>query len=664
MIDSTGANRARLAPTSVPGQRLAASVLRAGLLGGIVLAASACSSDSDDPDPNAFVVRSTGHAAASSTTPLLGDGPWLAYRISEASQGAGGTDFNEDGDTLDSIAVRVNTATQSREILDVAADALHLVRRTMFMVVSESADGRDWNADTDMTDRVLLYLTPNATEPVFLDTVTPTGLAAISIGGTLTYASDTAPTLDMESNLRVVTVASSGAVPGAPTMVPATIDPSMDGITFELDGSDGDVIFLLSDEGLEGDLNGDGDATDGFIFGVLDAGSDTPEAICSCLPIASASTPTAVPISSGGEWLVAFLVDEAAQNENLNDPALFSGTWQPANCSGVPDTDMADAVLHWFQLTDLTMGTAAKNTGLVGAGTATAYAVRSGFVGVVSPEAFEGGCDLNDDGDSLDSVFRWVDASNPADPVLPVTNSGRLFAVDTAVAGGSGGVVRLSDTWVISVDEAADGRDHDGEPGVDRMVIAAHNPSNASQNWNFMHGASNPRPVGVTWMAEDPESSSRFFAAFSENFGTIGGGNGDLNGDGDAADSVPTIPRIQTGNQLTFPGVATATTRNNAGITVEENIGFHRVSEADQGNSDLNGDGDTNDFVVQRFSLVNSFQRALMGTSTNVNSDSVETGTGDAEFAAFLTEEFLEGTDFNGDGDTNDFVVRYMRLPQ
>ncbi|MFT6109503.1 MAG: hypothetical protein ACJA2W_002425 [Planctomycetota bacterium] len=674
MIDLSSANRARLAlPSFRSNSGRSSARLQAGALSVLLLVAAGCSNDEDESDTEAFVVRSTRHAAASGGTPLLGSGPWLAYLLSEAGQGAGGTNFNAanmDMDTLDSIAVRVNTATQSREILNVAAEELMFARRTLFMVVSETADTRDWNNDMDMDDRVLLYQTPNATEPVFLDTLSATGQAAIAIGGTVTYTSDVAPTMDMETNLWVATVETSGAAPGTPIMVPATTDPTMDGISFKLFGSDGDIIFLTTDENVEGELNGDGDAVDEFILGVFDAGSSMPEAVCSCLPIASTSTPTAVPISSGGEWLVAFLVDEAAQNANLNDPGLFSGLWQPANCSGVADVDMTDAIMHWFQLTDLTMGTAAVNTGLVGAANGTAYALRSSFVGVVSPETAEGagGCDLNGDTDTLDSIFRWVDASNPASTPLPVTTTARLFAVNTTIPGGSGGVVRMSNTWVINVDEEDDSRNHDGDATTFRDVIAAHKPSSTSQSWRFTHGASSARPVGASWMAEDPESASRFFAAFSEDFGTIGGGNGDLNGDGDALDSVPTVATVfsgnAAGNQLTFPGVPTATSRNNAGITVEENIGFHRVSEADQGNSDLNGDGDTNDVVIQRFSLLNAFQRTLIGTSTSVTSDSVTTGTGDAQFAAFLTEEFLEGADFNGDGDTGDFVVRYLRLPE
>lgn len=671
MIELSGANRARLAlssphrPTAAPGWPTLAKV---ALTCGVLLAATGCSGDDDEDDDEAFIVRSTGHAAATGGTPLLGSGPWLAYLLSEAAQGSGGgTDFNEDGDMLDSIAVRVNTDSRSRTVLDVAAESLLLVRRTMFLVVDEAQDDTDWNADLDTTDRVLLYLTPNATTPVFLDDLDANATTpALAIGGTVTYQVPTAPTVDMETNLRTVTVPSNGAAPGTPDMVFATTDPTMDGISFSMSGSEGDIIFLTSDEAVDGDLNGDGDATDANIFGVLDAGAAMPEAVCSCLALGAASSPTAAPVSSGGEWLVAFLVDEAAEGANLNDPALFSGAWQPTNCSAAPDGDQSDFVLHWFQLSDLSMGTSAVNTGLVGADSGIAYALGSGFVGVVSPEASEGagGCDLNGDSDMADTVFRWVDASNPANPPLPVTTPSRILAVDTTIPGGSKGVIRLSNTWVLNVDEDADGRNHDGDAANDRELIAAHNPTSGGQAWNFNHGTDNPRPVAASWMSEDPESASRFFAAFMEEPGSINGGEPDINGDGDGNDSVPTVARVHSTNQLTFPGINTATSRVAAGITVEENIGFHRVSEADQGNLDLNGDGDTNDVVLQRFSLVNAFSRALIGTSDSSNGTSASTGTGDAEFAAFLTEEFLEGADYNGDGDFNDFVVRYLRLPE
>lgn len=632
-------------------------------LGALCVLAACSSGDDDDTDANAFVVRNTGLAIASGTSPLLGSGDWLAFLVSEAAQGASGTDYNQDGDTLDSIAARVDTGTRTVTVLDVAAQELAFARSTLFMAVSEAADGRDWNGDMDTGDRVLLYATPGASTPAFLDTLSAS-TSITAIGGTVVYANADAPASTMETNVFVTVVGSTGAAPGTPAMALTGSDPNNDGISFRVTGSDGDVVFLRADETVDGDLNGDMDATDTDIFAVMDAGEVSPTVIVTGRSIAPSSTPTAVPVTGGGEWLVAFLVDESAEGVSLNDPADFSMSWTPPNCSGA-DTDTLDSVLFWFQISDLSMGTQAVNTGLIGDAAGTAYALRSQFVGVVSPEDEQGTgvCNLNGDGDESDMVFRWVAASNPAAAPLPVTTTSRLVAVDTSVPGGSGGVVRMADTWVILADEAADGRDWDTQPGTNRKVVLAHNPTNGSQTWNAAHGGSGAQAVAVSWMAEDPDSASRFFAAFVEEALSIGGGSSDINGDGDNADSVPTVPVTLSANVLSFPGVQFATNAANAGITVEQNVGFHRVSEAAQGATDLNGDGDATDQVLQRFSLTGAFERTTMGTLNTIDRPAVEFGPGTAEFGAFLFEEFERGVDLNGDGDTSDFVVRYFRMP-
>ncbi len=325
-------------------------------------------------------------------------------------------------------------------------------------------------------------------------------------------------------------------------------------------------------------------------------------------------------------------------------------------------------MLHWFQLTDLAMNTPVVNTGLVGEANGIAYALQSQFVGVVSPEDQQGSglCNLNGDSpaDEADDIFRWVNASNPANPVLPVTTTSMLVAVDRSVPGGSGGVVRLADAWVVLVDEAADDRDYDTEAGTDRKLILVHNPTQGAQAWNAMHGTQNPlSAVSTTWMAEDKDSTSRFYATFREETLSINGGQTDINGDGDSTDVVPTTPRLVTGNRLTFPGIGTAAAPTRAGIIAEQNVGFFRVSEAAEGNMDLNGNGQTDDTVLQRYSLSAQFARTYMGTSNTLDTAAVEFGPGTAEFGAFLIEEAEQGSDLNGDGDIMDYVVRYFRLP-
>jgi hypothetical protein len=52
-----------------------------------------------------------------------------------------------------------------------------------------------------------------------------------------------------------------------------------------------------------------------------------------------------------------------------------------------------------------------------------------------------------------------------------------------------------------------------------------------------------------------------------------------------------------------------------------------------------------------------------MATADNAPTPASYFQVGEAEFGALLTDEFMAGVDLNGDGDLNDNVVRYYRLP-
>jgi len=79
----------------------------------------------------------------------------------------------------------------------------------------------------------------------------------------------------------------------------------------------------------------------------------------------------------------------------------------------------------------------------------------------------------------------------------------------------------------------------------------------------------------------------------------------------------------------------------------KERVAF-LVSESGEG-EDLNGDGDTNDTVLHVFD-------AKKGTTTNVGLAALGTPQIDKERVAFTVSESAQGTDLNGDGDTNDVV--------
>jgi hypothetical protein len=90
---------------------------------------------------------------------------------------------------------------------------------------------------------------------------------------------------------------------------------------------------------------------------------------------------------------------------------------------------------------------------------------------------------------------------------------------------------------------------------------------------------------------------------------------------------------------------------------------FFRVDEAAD-NRNWNGDADKTDKVLFRTS-VNSFAGTIyIATLSDLNRPAVEVGhTAQSNIgAAFISDESQQNKDFNADGDTNDFVLRWMRI--
>ena len=78
--------------------------------------------------------------------------------------------------------------------------------------------------------------------------------------------------------------------------------------------------------------------------------------------------------------------------------------------------------------------------------------------------------------------------------------------------------------------------------------------------------------------------------------------------------------------------------------------------ESAQGGTDLNGDGDATDFVVHVF---NASNRQTTNLGLAATSGSLQ---GDGQLLGFRVRETEQGnTDLNGDGDTNDDVLHVFR---
>ena len=624
------------------------------------LCLSACTVEDDNT--NNFVTRTLSQSVAAASPVAVTD-QYLAFPASEATTGAGGTDFNGDGDFIDGVMTVLNLGTdvvvQTGAALDpgAGAEGMAWVNGVLFFVVSEAADDTDWNSDADTADDVLVYWHAGETMATFYDTLADT--AIYEVGGELLYVADTAPVGLRDSNLYAAAVPTADSAPSAARMVLTSfVDPGGDGISVSLHGTSNGVAWMSLSEVTEaGNMNGDGDALDTRILALFGTGSGGEIQVVPQTLRTDSSTVEV--LTDGADRMVAFFVDEITMGANLNDPTLFAAAWKPGQCVGEEDADTLDEVLHWLNLTDFTadpVANAATNTGLVGGN--QIYSLGAQWLAVITDEGDEGTCDLNGDGDTNDEVLRWVETT--AAP-LPVTDATKIIALDTNVAGGSGGVITLNgDLWIAVVDEGADGRDHDGDAGTDKEFLGVLDPNLPGTGWNFDQGSTTF--IQVSWMAPDPSVATRFLAAIRESSTGI-----DRNNDGDTTDSIPTFP-IEGGNprELNFPGVSVAIERNNAGMTTRGNFGYYRISESDQ-RFDYNLDGDETDNILQRVDLTGGSQAISMGVLHNLARDAVMVGRGNNPKAivwmAPEVQEGAAGTDLNGDGDALDQVLRYARIP-
>ena len=604
-------------------------------------------------DSNALFIRSTTQSVAGGATVEL-SGFLIAFLADEATFGAGGTDLNGDTDVIDSIAVVANSSTGVEIDLGVAALELEWVGNDLFLLVNEALDGRNWDANMALTSDVLLHWTEGMMTPQLVATVAVTAVPRmVSVGTRLYYHNATTPVGAFQSNLFFVDES-------APTVsVPVTTQDATAELTVTLLGEEEGLLMCSLDETVEGrDLNNDTDMTDTDVLALLDA--TDPAGMLRAVGLAvPAGTPIRALSTGANDWLVAFLVSEAEQGAtNFNDPILFSGTWKPAQCVGFEDADTLDSVLHYLNFATWDMNPGLNppiNTGLVGNGRVVAIPGTAGFVGTLSLESDEGTCDLNGDGDTTDRIFRYVQASTPT---LPPGATANMHAVAHTVPGGVLGVAELDSRFVVLVDEAADGEDHDGDVGNDFDLLSWVAPSEANLDvpYQFNHAASGaPVFFGANWMDEG-FGKTRMAVAISEEVG------GDFNGDTDVLDSVPSFPDFVPGPRLNFPGATIAVDPANAGAVLTRGITYFRVFEtADQ--RDWNEDGDMTDVVLVRL-LESIGSPIFISTLNTLPRLAVDVADGEVSpnVAVFLAQESLAGIDFNLDGDMADFVLRY--LPQ
>jgi Tol biopolymer transport system component len=273
----------------------------------------------------------------------------------------------------------------------------------------------------------------------------------------------------------------------------------------------------------------------------------------------------------------------------------------------------------------------------------------------------DGASDITGDGDNKDTVLGMLDTTQGS----PISVS--LCPADVvSVAGGvaaflrpesAGSTPNLPNCPVGTA--VSGGVDLNGNGNAGDEVVHLALDSTTIQNFGVaatavslsgtcVGGANNNFPC-----VDDTDcSGSTCVASALAVLVSEAGQNTDLNNDGDLFDTVVAVQPLGAGPWTNVNQAADT-------VQVEGTLVAFLTPEADQGNTDLNGDRDKSDRVLQVYD-------AATGHRTNVEQAAEEfvMGTqpascGSGPLIAFRTSEAAQGnTDLNGDGDATDYVLQ------
>ena len=476
---------------------------------------------------------------------------WLVVAVPE-----GGMDLNGNGKLGDLVAHLFDTANGRITNLKLALgfDPIFFVGDTPFAAgagvalvdVSESGQAADLNGDQDLNDNVLHVvdlasarirntgLAQRFEMPVFDE---ERGLAAFNV-------SEFSQGVDLNGDGRIA--GDSLHVLSIRTGLIRNLRASLRLISFQTKGR---ALLAMSEQARAQDLNGDGDQLDD-ILAFADLASAVPRIVSTGLDISGDATPgdsfppffnDVLAQQTSGE-LTTFLVSEADQgNRDLNG-----------------DGDADDFVLHIADAsTFTTLNTRLDGSAVYRTIQAPLLPTTGGRVVVPVMESKQGGRDLNRDGDAVDTVLQLLDVRSGQirNTGVAVATEGTVFPFEIPLA------VRGEDFISILVAEDTADLNSDGDT-EDRVL---HIFDVATQRLTNTGRASGTKVVLPPLFPDfDLEFTGQTDAlGFFKDFFLK------LNS------PVPPIVGPGIGDAYTFI-----------------------VSEAAQGNVDLNGDGDTDDRIV------------------------------------------------------------------
>lgn len=516
----------------------------------------------------------------------------LAYTVFEIGQA--NSDLNGDGDLNDVVLHLHDFATGETRNLGVAAiGGVRVDQGWLAFGVSESRQGlTDLNGDGDSSDTVLhAYHAPTNTTVNLRLAASGFELTERRLVARVSESGQGAGDRNGDGDSFDQVLAVHDLVSGVTTNVGIAVEH------FHLEGA---YVAAVASESRQGatDLNGDRDAND-FVLQILDI--STGQLANVGLDVFGA----AVGSNRGYDLVekrVVLRVSEARQaNTDLNG-----------------DGDTADHVMHLF---DLATGTT-TNLELAG----QEFTLNGRWLAFEVIESQQANSDRNGDGDALDNVVHRYDLS-----------SGTLLNTQLAANSNAGplDIAIERDRLFVNVPEFSQGQtDLNGDETLNDSVLHA------------IDATGNVANLGLEMTRDVVFTGGRVATVLQEVLT-------DLNGDGDVVlDQVLAIYDAAAGTTTKIPlaldGLA-------LGSRLGEQFAALAVREDDQGNSDLNGDGDAVDVVLHTLDLHD-------GTLSNLGFD-VSNFLIDDDRLAFTVREFWQGgMDLNGDGDAVDVVLHVADL--
>lgn len=350
----------------------------------------------------------------------------------------------------------------------------------------------------------------------------------------------------------------------------------------------GRLYFVRPEAEAKRDLNGDGDTRDGVLC-VYDPATKQTESL---------GMEATAGFRVAGEWIAA-MVSEAAQfAKDLNG-----------------DGDLSDTVAQVYHIPQ-------KKWTSTGWECSFGIALTPKLLAAGVEEARQGNKDLNNDKDPEDVVAHVWDLAAAKGTNLAQDCSGDIVATDNVVG-------------FITLEDAQGKKDLNGDGDAGDEVGQA-----------FVLGAEGPTNLARDASGGMVADAGKLAFACSE----ADQGNRDLNKDRDTQDYALFIYAPAQNRLLNAEWAVDAVLEAGEGYLAWS------VLEEDQGNQDLNRDRDTEDSILFVLDLST---HSLSPTSTATTDYVAVTSLG----VAFSTPEFDQGNrDLNMDGDTEDEIVQVARF--